>query len=721
MSAATTMSPTSTFPAIVWRHPLLADLDARARTELESAGEMRTLREGEKLFAAGDPSDALVVVTKGEIVLRANGRSAELRRASAGDALGEEAAGRAHATRRHDATSANASEVALLPAALLRRVIARGDESSDAAKRRKRWLVRALASDALERADFARDVPKRARDVMLDAGRAIELHRGDVVHREGDASSEAYFVAEGIIQLTTGEGERRVLAYHRTGDFFGDEAIEGEARDATATATSEAWIFAVRADVVRAMAIKHPAALAHALRVQTSARAKQRQIRENATRHVLADLHRFETSRSLLAIDQERCIRCGHCAWSCATAHDDGVSRLLRRGDVVVAKVHGERLTLLLPSSCQHCKNPACMIDCPTGAITRDARGEVHIREELCTGCGSCVKACPWDNIQLARPEKRRLPLVKTDSNAVAVKCDLCHDRGGEPACVASCPADAIMRIDPSVNLDDVRAVLDPRAPAQTNAPKRGVLVPAIVAASASIALAAFVGFDEASRRASGIALLALVVVLASYAIVKRARTRLRVRPHFVVHVAVGLLTLGVAATHAHGYSALAIAFWGATALGALAGALGVLVPKRLARIERDALLPEEIGPKLAEVDARVFRDLSGTSDLLKGIYARILRPYSRSTFVLATTCLLGTPQRAVRERLTARVRALVGGEDERLVGLDGLVAIVAQRQALRAERILTAALRATSFAHVVVACGLGVLVVLHVVEQALR
>ena len=38
----------------------------------------------------------------------------------------------------------------------------------------------------------------------------------------------------------------------------------------------------------------------------------------------------------------------------------------------------------------------------PTGAIGRDPKGEVFIREDLCTGCGNCAKGCPLDNIQMA-------------------------------------------------------------------------------------------------------------------------------------------------------------------------------------------------------------------------------------------------------------------------------------------------------------------------------
>jgi Fe-S-cluster-containing dehydrogenase component len=715
MSAAASLPK---FPAIVWTHPLLASLDARSRLELESAGELRVLDGDRALFATGDSADAIFVVVRGEIALRSGARSAELRRVGAGEAVGEEAAARAHATRRHDARAAGACEIAVIPAALLRRVMERSAASEAGRPTHdwaRRWLVRALAKDALERADFARDVTQRDRDRMLDGGRAIELRRGEILYREGDESSCAYFLGEGIIRIGSGE-EKRVLAYHKAGDFFGDEAISGEPRDATATATSDAWIFSVRAELAREIARDNDAAFSKALRVQTAARAKQREIRENATRHVLADLHRFETSRSLLAIDQERCIRCGHCAWSCASAHDDGVSRLLRHGDVVVAKMRGQARTLLLPSSCQHCKNPACMIDCPTGAITRDARGEVHIREELCTGCGSCAKACPWDNVHMApRDDKRRLTVVQASAQ-VAVKCDLCHDRKNGPACVSACPTDAIVRIDPSVELDEVRAVLDKRAPRPTTTNGRSLRATAIVSASSIASAGAFFALDG-SPRLGGVVLLLLFAALAFYAVAKRV-LRARLRPHFVAHLALGATSLGVALAHARGHSALALAFWGAAALGIAAGVLGALVPRRLARIERSAKLPEELGAALRDLDARVFRELSGTSDLLKGLWVRLLGPFSRSPLVLARVCLVAPSQRAMREDLVARVRSITNGDDERLTGLDRLASIAVERQALRAQRFLVAPLRGVAFAHVVVVCALAVLVVLHVIAE---
>jgi len=392
--------------------------------------------------------------------------------------------------------------------------------------------------------------------------------------------------------------------------------------------------------------------------------------------------------------------------------------------------VHGHARPLLLPSSCQHCKNPACMIDCPTGAISRDANGEVHIREELCTGCGSCAKACPWDNIQMAPRDARHLPIVRTDSASVAVKCDLCHDREDGPACVAACPTAAITRMDPSVVLDDVRAVLvadKARLAGDAQAPHTTVVVPAMLVAAAFASIGVFEMLDGASRRTSGFVLLALLVMSLAYAAVKRLGLRMRASlrralampPHFVAHLLCGILCAGVAAAHARGHSALAIAFWSATALGGAAGLVGWVAPKRLARIERTALLPEELGERIRELDARVFRDLSGRSDLLKGLYARVLRPFSRSTATLVAFCVRGTPQRVMRERVEARVHAIVGKPDERLAGLEGLVSVVVERQAMRAQRVLTMALRATSFAHVIVVGALLALALVHVVVRS--
>jgi len=69
------------------------------------------------------------------------------------------------------------------------------------------------------------------------------------------------------------------------------------------------------------------------------------------------------------------------------------------------------------------------MGSCPVNAIQKNKQGLVEIVEPECTGCGTCIDACPAGAIKL-HPELGK-----------ALKCDLC---GGNPNCVAYCPNNAI-------------------------------------------------------------------------------------------------------------------------------------------------------------------------------------------------------------------------------------------------------------------------------------
>ena len=90
-----------------------------------------------------------------------------------------------------------------------------------------------------------------------------------------------------------------------------------------------------------------------------------------------------------------------------------------------------------LPVVCRHCEEPACVSACPNEAMTRDEDGVVRRFAFRCTGCRSCVLACPFGVLS----QGAKLPVFSLG------KCDLCTERlkdGMEPACVMTCPTGAL-------------------------------------------------------------------------------------------------------------------------------------------------------------------------------------------------------------------------------------------------------------------------------------
>ena len=90
-----------------------------------------------------------------------------------------------------------------------------------------------------------------------------------------------------------------------------------------------------------------------------------------------------------------------------------------------------------LPVVCRHCEEPACVAACPREAMTRDEDGVVRRNSVRCTGCRSCVLACPFGVLS------QGMKLAQFSLG----KCDLCTSRiddGKEPACVSTCPTGAL-------------------------------------------------------------------------------------------------------------------------------------------------------------------------------------------------------------------------------------------------------------------------------------
>ncbi len=138
-------------------------------------------------------------------------------------------------------------------------------------------------------------------------------------------------------------------------------------------------------------------------------------------------------------LDARRCVQCHACEIACKSAHEAELGVKRRR---VLNYWQGEfpgAVNRNLAVSCMHCAQPACLDACSTGAITKRAEdGIVVVDADACTGCRQCEDACPYGAPQFGQ-------------DGTMQKCDLClgsisglRQEGGEPACVATCPAEAL-------------------------------------------------------------------------------------------------------------------------------------------------------------------------------------------------------------------------------------------------------------------------------------
>ncbi len=185
----------------------------------------------------------------------------------------------------------------------------------------------------------------------------------------------------------------------------------------------------------------------------------------------------------LLVIDQDRCTGCWTCSVACKQLHNEpnGVwwSRILTTApdrapdmppNTVVAPHIDEpeghypdlRMTYL-PMQCQHCEDPPCLKVCPVQAIFKRSDGFVLTDYDRCTGCGTCIEACPYGArvSNWGKPEypasapsgtvssyrtEGRLVYTEDRPPGVAEACILCVERvdhGLEPCCVEICPVGA--------------------------------------------------------------------------------------------------------------------------------------------------------------------------------------------------------------------------------------------------------------------------------------
>lgn len=132
-----------------------------------------------------------------------------------------------------------------------------------------------------------------------------------------------------------------------------------------------------------------------------------------------------------LRFELNKCTACQACALACSLVK-------IQASNPFGAAIHVHRNPFIQEENvlfCEHCNDTSCMVACPTGALYEgegELEGVVLFNEELCTVCGLCVEACPYDAITL---------FSEPDEEGVIIKCDLCR---GNPQCVPVCRTEAL-------------------------------------------------------------------------------------------------------------------------------------------------------------------------------------------------------------------------------------------------------------------------------------
>ena len=171
-----------------------------------------------------------------------------------------------------------------------------------------------------------------------------------------------------------------------------------------------------------------------------------------------------------MVIDLRRCVGCYSCQITCKMENSIPMVGFGAWVSTMEKGSYPKAERPFLPLLCNHCEGtemvgrmqvPPCVKACPEypkaerkvyltpegkkirysiGATYKRPDGAILIVNDLCIGCGKCIKACPYGaryfdpNVLLTRKDK--------EGKYGIGKCSLCvHrlDQGLEPACVKSC------------------------------------------------------------------------------------------------------------------------------------------------------------------------------------------------------------------------------------------------------------------------------------------
>ena len=132
-------------------------------------------------------------------------------------------------------------------------------------------------------------------------------------------------------------------------------------------------------------------------------------------------MHKF------VSVDMKKCVGCRVCEYACSMEKNKTFNPTRSRIRVVRLYPHTNAAL-----NCRMCENAPCVIACPRKALTQSTEnGVILVNDQLCNGCGWCVKVCDFGAIIM-------------DPKPTVHICNLCSERENGPACIEWCPEEAL-------------------------------------------------------------------------------------------------------------------------------------------------------------------------------------------------------------------------------------------------------------------------------------
>ena len=136
-----------------------------------------------------------------------------------------------------------------------------------------------------------------------------------------------------------------------------------------------------------------------------------------------------------MLIDESTCVGCEGCTVVCKQVYDVPWGLFRTKVHNVETGTYPDVVSVYNKKACLHCTEAACIMACPTKALSKNELGITVLNKNLCIKCNYCAANCPYGAVSFDRP------------NNSMEKCTLCSDRieaGSAPLCADVCNTRAI-------------------------------------------------------------------------------------------------------------------------------------------------------------------------------------------------------------------------------------------------------------------------------------